>query len=49
MNVYEMLDKMACELRLYLDTHKLSNEEREAGEDAYNELVGYVTYSDGEC
>lgn len=48
MNIYEMMDKFACEVREYLDSDKPTDRERVVGEDLYAELVSFITYYDGD-
>lgn len=48
MNIYEMMDKFACEIRNYLDSDKPTNKERVVGENLYNDLVSYITFYDGD-
>ena len=46
MSIYDMIDKFACEVRHYLDTHDVSADEQEVGESIYNQLVAHTTYFD---
>lgn len=48
MNIYEMMDKFACEVRKYLDSDKPTDRERVVGENLYAEVVSFITYYDGD-
>ena len=48
MNIYEMMDKFACEVRDYLNSDKPTDRERVVGENLYNDLVSYITFYDGD-
>lgn len=48
MNIYDMMDKFACEVREYLNSDKPTDRERVVGENLYCDLVSYITYYDGD-